>query len=79
MVPVRGVAVGMSRSFRFLIIASAMMLWVGAGATAGEPAIFGDGQLPGISALLSAGGESAAAQAAGGEAPVDASQRSSGE
>jgi hypothetical protein len=45
----------MNASFRFLIIAAAIALWVGAVATAGEPAAFGAGQLPSVSAALWAG------------------------
>jgi len=43
----------MNTSFRFLIIAAAIVLWLGAVATADEPIAGGDGPGASIAALLS--------------------------
>ena len=63
-------------SFRFLIIASALLLWVGAVATAGEPAETEEGQTPPIEASPPAApGDDAADEAE--EAPSEESEETS--
>jgi len=69
----------MNASLRFLIIAAAIALWLGAVATAGEPAARSDGQAPSVAMASPSDSEAAPAQAGGGEAPVEASEASSEE
>jgi len=65
-------------AFRFLICASALLLWVGAVATAGEQSEADEGQTPPVEAAPpassdddAAAADEAAAEDEGGEAPAE--------
>ncbi len=62
----------MNGAFRFLICASALLLWVGAVATAGEQPTAEEGQTPPIEAAPPASSDDdAAVEEEGGEAPAE--------
>jgi hypothetical protein len=59
-------------AFRFLIFASALLLWVGAVATAGEQSEAEEGQIPPIEAAPPASSDDDAVdEEEGGEAPAE--------
>ena len=70
----------MNSAFRFLAIASAVVLWVGAVATADESAEAEEGKTPVLEAAPPAAPDADAAEAEdGGEAPAEESEESSEE
>jgi hypothetical protein len=64
-----------SGSFRFLIVTSALLLWVGAVATAGETTEAEEGQTPVEASSPAAPADDAPGE--GGEAPTEESEEAS--
>jgi hypothetical protein len=69
-----------NEAFRFLIFASALFLWVGAVATAGEQSAVEEGQTPPVEAAPPASSDDdAAAEEGEGEAPAEEPEEGSEE